>query len=233
MVDVDRAVIARLKKGGHIFEILVDCDAALDYRRGKSIGIGDVVATDDIFKDVKKGDKASTNDLHQVFGITDPVKVAAIIVKEGEVQLTAKHRAQEREEKKKKLIYLIHRNAVDSKTGLPHPPHRIERAMEEAKVHIDEYKSAEEQVESVLKALRVIIPIKFERREIAVRIPAQYAGQSYGTLKKYKLIRDEWQPDGSLAAVVEIPAGLQDEFFQELNKISHGEVESKILKVID
>ena len=105
--------------------------------------------------------------------------------------------------------------------------------MEEAGVHIDEYKSAEEQIEEILKKLRVIIPIKFERREIAVKIPAQYAGHSYLVLKKYKLLKDEWQNDGSLVAVVEIPAGLQDDFFNELNKISHGEVESRIIKIID
>ena len=106
---------------------------------------------------------------------------------------------------------MIHRNAVDSKTGLPHPPQRIERAMEEAGVHIDEYKTAEEQMEDVLKKLRVIIPIKIERREIAVRFPAQYAGHSFTVLKKYKLFKDDWQNDCSLVAVVEIPAGLQDD----------------------
>ena len=233
MVDVDKAVIARLRKEGNVFEILVDCDAALEMKKGKSIGIDDVVATDEIFKDVKKGDKASTSELQKIFGSDDVRKIAEIIVREGEVQLTSKHRAQDREEKKKRIINIIHRNAVDSKTGLPHPPQRIENAMEEAGVHVDENKSAEVQVEEVLKKIRVVIPIKFERREIAVRVPAQYAGQSYGTLKKYKLIKDEWQNDGSLLAVVEIPAGVQDEFFDELNKISHGEVESKILKVID
>ena len=233
MVDVDSAVIARIKKEGHIFEILVDCDKALELRGGKSIGIDDVVATDDIFTDVKKGDRARENELQKYFGTSDPRKVSEIIVRQGEVQLTAKHRAQEREEKRKRIINIIHRNAVDSKTGLPHPPDRIDRAMTEAGVHIDEYKGAEEQVEDVLKKLRAIIPIKFERREIAVKIPAQYAGSSYGVLKKYKLLKDEWQNDGSLVAVVEIPAGVQDEFFNELNKISHGEVESKIVKTLD
>ena len=233
MVDVDRAVIARIKKEGHTFEILVDCDKALELKRGKSVGIDDVAATEDIFTDVKKGDHASTTELQKFFGTTDVRKISEIIVRQGEVQLTAKHRAEEREEKRKRIVNLIHRNAIDSKTGLPHPPQRIERAMEEAGVHIDENKSAEEQVEEVLKKLRAIIPIKFERREIAVKIPAQYAGHSYTVLKKYKLLKDEWQNDGSLVAVVEIPAGLQDDFFDELNKISHGEVESKIIKIID
>jgi ribosome maturation protein SDO1 len=233
MVDVDKAVIARLRKEGYVFEILVDCDNALAFKKGKSIGLGDVVATDDIFKDVKKGDKASEQTLQSIFDTSDPDKIAEIIVREGEVQLTSQHRAKEREEKKKRIINIIHRNAIDSKTGLPHPSQRIENAMAEAGVHVDEHKKAEDQVEEVLKKIRVVIPIKFERREIAVKIPAQFAGQSYTILKKHKLIKDEWQNDGSLVAVVEIPAGVQDEFFHELNKLSHGDVETKIVKTIE
>ncbi len=230
MVDVDRAVIARLKKNGNNFEILVDCDRALEFRAGKPISLDDVIATDDIFKDVKKGEKASEHMLKTIFSTEDPRKVAEMIVRQGEVQLTAAHRTRMVEEKKKKIIEIIHRNAIDSKTGLPHPPQRIERAMEEAHVHLDEHKSAEEEIENVLKKIRVIIPIRFEMREIAVKIPPQYSGMTYPILKRYKLLRDEWLADGSLAAIVEIPAGIQDEFFSQLNKATHGEVESKILK---
>ncbi len=231
MVSVDEAVIARLKREGINFEILVDCDKALEHRAGKAIPIDEIVATDEIFKDVKKGDKAPLNEIKKIFKIEDTRKIAEIIIKEGEVQLTTKHRDRLREEKRKQVINIIHRNAIDPQTGLPHPPQRIENAMNEAKIHIDEFKSAEEQVEDVLRKIKIIIPIRFETHEIAVKIPANYAGQSFSVLKRYNMIKDEWQNDGSLVAVVEIPAGIQDEFFNELNKISHGEVESKILKV--
>jgi len=230
MVDVDRAVIARLKKQENVFEILVDCDRALEYRAGKNVSLDDVVAVDHIFKDVKKGERASDNVLKSVFGTEDPTEIAKTIIKEGEIQLTAAHREKIREEKRRRIVEIIHRNAIDSKTGLPHPPQRIENAMNEAKVHIDENKGAEEQIDDILKKIRVIIPIKFEVRELAVKIPNKYAGQSYGILKRYKLLRDEWQNDGSLVAIVEIPAGIQDEFMGQLNKITHGDVEIKILK---
>jgi len=233
MVDVDRAVIARLKKQGKNFEILVDCDPALEFKKGKNIDMVDVLATRDVFSDVKKGLKASENEVKEVFGTGDVNKVAEKIIKEGEIQLTSKHREEEREEKKKRIINIIHRNAVDSTTGLPHPPQRIESAMEEAGVHIDENKNAESQVEDVLKKLRVVIPLKFEKKELEIKIPAQYAGQSYGIIKKYKVLKDEWLNDGSLLAVIEIPSGVLDEFFDSINKISHGEVESKILRIID
>jgi len=229
MVDVDKAVIARLKKGEHIFEILVDCDKALELRHGKSLSVRDVVATDDIFKDVKKGDKASELLLTQVFGTSDIETIEKKIIKDGEVQLTSQHKEKLREEKRKRIIEIIHRNAIDSKTGYPHPPQRIENALNEAKVHIDEYKTAEQQVDEILAKIRAIIPIKFETREIAVRVPARYAGASMLILKKHKLLKEEWTNDGLLVAIVEIPAGIQDEFFAALNGITHGEVQTKLL----
>ncbi|MCX6712030.1 MAG: ribosome assembly factor SBDS [Candidatus Woesearchaeota archaeon] len=231
MVDVNKAVIARLKEDGKIFEILVDENKALEYRTGKSVSLSDIIAVDDIFKDVKKGDKASEHDLLSVFKTNDVFKISDEIIKKGDIQLTAQHTAKVREEKRKRIIDLIRRNAIDAKTGLPHPPQRIESAMEEAKVHIDDHKTAEEQVEDVLKKIRVIIPIKFETKEIEVIIPAKFAGQSYHILKKYKMLKDEWLSNGNLQAIIEIPSGVQDDLFNDLNKICHGEVESKILKV--
>ena len=45
------------------------------------------------------------------------------------------------------------------------------------------------------------------------------------------MLRDEWQNDGSLKAILEIPAGLQTELFDKLNSLTHGEIESKIIKI--
>lgn len=229
MVSIDQAVVARIKKEGKVFEILVDCDKALEFRRGKPVGIDDVLAADIIFKDAKKGDKASEHDLQKLFGTIDARDIASKIIKGGEVQLTAKHRAKEIEDKRKRIVEIIHRNAVDPQTGLPHPPQRIENAMNEAKVRVDEYKRAEEQVDDILNKLKPIIPIKFEIREVQVTIPSQYAGLCYGFLKKHKLLKDEWQNDGSLLAVVEIPAGVSEEFENGINKMTHGEADMRVV----
>lgn len=230
MVDVDKSVVAKLDKEGSHFEILVDADKALELKKGKSVSIWDVVAVDEVFKDVKKGMKASTNDVERIFGKVPVDEIFLKIIKDGHVPLTAKHMAAEREEKKKKLIAIIHRNGVDPRTGIPHPPQRIEAAFEEAKVKIDETKSAEQQLDDVLKKVKIILPIKFEIREIEVIIPVKYANHSFNILKKYNTQKEEWLADGSLRAVVEIPAGITDEFFSELNKATHGEVETKVLR---
>jgi ribosome maturation protein SDO1 len=230
MVDVDKAVVAKLKKGEHHFEILVDCEKALEFRKGKDVSLDDVLATNDIFKDVKKGEKAS--DLIKFFSTEDKREIAKKIIIEGEVQLTAEYKKKLRDEKRRQIVNNIHRNAVDPSTGFPHPPQRIENALDEIKVNIDEFKPIEEQLQHILPKLRVILPLKYEIREIAIKIPGTYAGKCYTILKQYgKLLKDEWQDDGSLVAVVELPAGLQEEFFDKLNGLAHGEVESKILNV--
>ncbi len=65
---------------------------------------------------------------------------------------------------------------------------------------------------------------------MATKIPANYEAQSYRTLKMYgTLKKDEWQNDGSLVAVIDLPAGMSEEFENELNKLTKGESETKIL----
>lgn len=135
------------------------------------------------------------------------------------------------EEKRRRIIMEISRNAINPQTGTPHPPKRIELAMEEAKVHIDPLKPVEEQIPIVLKALKPLIPIRFEKIKIAVKVAGNLYGKIYGEVSKMgTILKEEWQKDGSWIALVEIPAGIQDEFLDILNKRTHGNVETKILR---
>jgi ribosome maturation protein SDO1 len=103
-------------------------------------------------------------------------------------------------------------------------------AMEEAKVHIDPLKGVDEQVNIVMKAIRPIIPIRFEEVEVAVKIPAEYAAKSYGDIAGFAtLLKNEWQNDGSWVAVVKMPAGLQNDFYGLVNHLTKGDAESKLL----
>ncbi|MBN2454553.1 ribosome assembly factor SBDS [Candidatus Woesearchaeota archaeon] len=223
--------LAKLKLGGENFEIVVDADKAIDYKNGKQVEIRDVLQSEKIFSDAQKGMLASEHLLEKLFNTSDPAEVAKQIIKKGEIQLTAEYRERLREEKKRKIIHLIQRNGIDPRTELPHPPQRIENAIAEAKVRIDEHKRAEDQVQDVLKKIRTVLPIKFEVREIQVHITAKYAAKSYSLLKNYgTLLKDAWQNDGSLISVIELPAGMQQDFVSELSSLTHGEVEIKVLK---
>ncbi len=228
-MNIDEAVICRLNKQGLHFEILVDCDKAMEFKKGEA-SLEDVIVSEDIFKDVKKGEHASEHDIAKVFGTTDNKEVLRKILKEGEVQLTTEYKNKLREDKKKEIISLISRNAVDPKTNLPHPPQRIENALTEAKVNIDAFKSADEQVGDIIKKINAIIPIAYELRKIELTIPADVSGRAYPLLKQYATILQEtWNNDGSLTVLLEVPAGLQNDLYDKLNSMAHGRIESKMI----
>ena len=232
MVTVDQAIIARLKAQGQNFEILVDCSNALALREGKSIDMHDVMAAMQIFSDAHKGLAASETAMKQIFGTNDAEDVARQIIQKGDIQLTQDYREKLREDKRKQIISIIHRNGVDPKTHLPHPPQRIENAFEEARFHVDEFKPVQEQVQEALKKLRPILPIKFEVKELAIKITPEYAPKCYSTIKQFStILREEWQTNGNWVAVVELPGGMESDFYDKLNKICHGNVESKVLKI--
>ena len=230
MVDVDRAVVLKYKKKGYLFSILVDTEKAKEFRQGKA-SLDEALATDDIFSDVKRGIRAPENELKEVFGTTERLKIAEIMIRDGELPVTQKQKSEAQEEKTKLIVGIISKNEVDPKTGLPHPPQRVEAAMDEAGVHIDEHKSAEEQVGLVLQKINPIIPIKLEVKKLELVIPAKYAGQTYGLIKREaKVLKDEWRNDGSLKILVEVPVGIQDKFFTDVNHMCHGEIESNEVK---
>ena len=232
MVTVDNAIIARLKSHGQDFEILVDCNNAVALKEGKDVNMRDVLAAMKIFSDAKKGLEASETATKQIFQTSEVEEVAKHIIKKGHIQLTGEYREKLRENKRKQIINMIHRNGVDPATHAPHPPQRIENALSEAKFHVDEFLSVEKQIQEALKKLKPIIPIRFEVKEIAVKFPPEFGSKAYPIVSQFgKILKDEWLRDGSWAVVVEMPGGLEEEFHDKINKLTHGDVESKILKI--
>jgi ribosome maturation protein SDO1 len=231
MVTLDNAVVARYKTHGENFEILVDPDGALALRRGENVNIEDIIAVEEIFESASSGERCSEEALTKAFGTTNSIEVAKKIITNGEIQLTAEQRKKLQDDKKKKVVNFIARNAINPQTMTPHPPQRIEKAMEEAKFHIDPFKSVDEVVKEVMKAIRPIIPIRFEEVEIAVKLPALYAPKSYGDVAAFgQIIKEEWQNDGSWICVIKIPAGMQTDLYDALNRITKGEAETKLVK---
>ena len=231
MITLEDAVIARLEYFGEHFEILVDPEMAADFKRGEAIEVQEILAVEEVFKDAKKGDKASEEAMMKAFNTTDILDAAATIIRKGHVQLTAQQRKEMTEEKRRKIVATITRESINPQTKLPHPARRIEIAMEECKIHIDPFKSVDEQVNTVLKAIRTKIPIRFERVQVAIKIPGDFSGKVYNIIPEFgKTRKEEWQQDGSWVAIVEIPGGVQDNFYRKLNELTHGQVETKLLK---
>jgi len=231
MVNLEDAIIARYEHSGERFEILIDPKGVDMLKEGRDVDLIDYMVTEEIFRDARKGDRASEEAIKKVFGDAGIIDIAKTIIEKGHVQVTTEQRKEMVENKRRQIVQIISTNAINPQTRTPHPPARIEAAMTEAKVHIDPFKPAEVQVKDVLAALRPIIPIRFDKVKIAVHISGEEYGRCYGDITGMgQIIKEEWQNDGSWVGMVELPAGLQNEFFEVLNEKTHGQVETKIIK---
>ncbi|MCL2690903.1 MAG: ribosome assembly factor SBDS [Candidatus Bathyarchaeota archaeon] len=226
----ERFTVARLTKEDEHFEILIKPQKALDYHNGKISAITEVLAADIIFSDANKGTKVSEEAMKKAFKTIDPLKIADEILKKGTLQLTTDQRRKMVEDKRRQIIDFISRQAVDPKTNLPHPPARIENAMEQIRYPIDPYKSVEEQANDIVKLLRPILALKIEQVIVAVKVPAQYASRAYGTIKSLGLLkREEWRGDGSWYGEIEMPAGVYASMLNKLGDVTKGSGEAKIV----
>jgi len=233
MISLDEAVTARLESHGERFEVLVDPDAALAIKRGEFDGdLEDVIAAEDIFENASRGDRPPENALEEVFETTDPMEIIPEVITRGEIQITADQRREMQEQKRKQLIQRITRNAVNPQMDdAPHPPDRIESALEETDFRVDPMEPVENQVDEALEALRPVIPIRFDEVTIAVQLPPDYAGSGQAKIREFgDLKREEWQNDGSWVGVVQFPAGLQNDFYDLANEVSSGNAETTVIQ---
>lgn len=216
---------------GQRFEILVDPNKALEFKKGTKVDMNDILAYPAIYHDVRNTDMVSEQDLQKIFGTADYKKIAEKIIKEGELQLTTEQRREMTNQKRMQIAAIISKRGINPQTNAPNPPQRILTAMDKAGVNVDPFVDAELQIDKVLKLIKPILPIKFQKALIQMKFPPQFAGKVYSDLKKSGEIKNEqWLNDGSLQVQIEILAGVQDEIFQKMSNITHGQFESKVLK---
>jgi ribosome maturation protein SDO1 len=214
MVDV---TLVRYSYEGEKFEIMVKPDPALDFKMGKKKDISAVLVSDEIYTDSGKGTRPSSEKLLKAFNTEDQTEIAQIILEKGDLNLTTDQRRKMIEDKKKQIVTFIAKTYVDPKTHLPHPPLRIEQAMKDGRVSIDPQKNVDEQVKEIVEKLRSIIALKSESLQLEIVIPAQFASQSYAVLKSVgSLKKEEWQNNGSLKAILEIPAAARPNVIDRL-----------------
>ena len=230
MASLDNSITAHMEIAGERFEVMVDPDLALAFRLGQKKELNNVLTVEEVFKNFRKGERHTTSSLQKAFGTTDVFAIAERIVKNGELALTTEQKRKMLEEKRKQIVAILMRECIDPRTGAPHTQLRLEQSMDAARVHIDGFRDAASQVEEVMKALRPIIPLKVEKARVAVKIPPEHAQRVYGTLKGYGIQKEEWARDGSLIVVLEMPAGMQGEFYDKINRATAGAAETKLMK---
>ena len=227
----DKTTVVRYSYSGDKFELLVKPDPAFDYKTGKLSEISKILISEEIYTDSNKGTRATNEKLNQVFKTTDPAKIAEIIMKKGELNLTTEQRKKMTSEKRKQLVTFIAKTYVDPRSHLPHPPLRIEQALDDGRISIDPFKNIDEQVKEVVEKLRPIIPLKSENIILEISVPAQFVAQSYTVLKSTgTLKKEDWQTNGSLKAILEIPAAARPHVIDRLGSITKGTATVEVIK---
>ena len=229
MGSLDKAIVASYEKEGKRFELYVDPDATYAYLEGRKTDLKNILIAEEIYADGNKGEKQKAEHVQKIFGTTDIMKVLEFILKNGEVQLTTEQRKKKTEERRKQVIAILLRESIDPRTNAPHTQMRIENALEEARIHLDPFKDPRDQLPNIIKALRPILPLKFEKVRIAIKVPPAFAHKCYGILKNYGIMQEEWAKDGSFICMVEIFGGMQGEFYDRLNKLTNGSIETRLV----
>ena len=225
MVKLEDAVLARIVRDTHHFEIWVDPEMAWAFNHGKTdVNFNDMIALDTIYTDAKKGDEAKQELIQEVFQTTDFEVIAKKIIGEGEVQLTTSQRNDMLERRKKEIIDYISKNAHDPKANTPIPSQRIVNALEEIKYKFSLSRRKDDETHEVLLKLQKMMPISLEKIVVRVEIPAIYVGKAQPLLHKYEMVEEKWMPSGILIAKIKIPAGIKNALLNDFNNVTHGQV---------
>lgn len=225
--------LVKFESHGLTFELVVDANLAIAYKENNKDNkqeLRTLLKAETVFHDAKKGEPASEMALEKVFNTTKTYDIAQQMLEKGEIQLTKEHREKLRERKRNKIVNKIHRLSINPQTNTPHPERRIINAMNQANVHIDEFKSAKDQLEKVLDAIKPILPIRIENRILEIGLNMDHGSKLYGTIKNYGTIKQEKWHGSGLTVQIEIPAGITDTIMEELKNKTKGKAEIKIIK---
>ena len=229
MVSLDDAVLARYEHGGKRFEILIDPQLVDSYRNDpESVELDTFLATDEVWLDARGGERPTSDQLLSAFGSANIDECVSKIMEKGTIQLTTVQRKERVVSMKAAIIHKIASTAIDPRSKMPHPPSRIETALEESRYSVDPFLSIDRQVTDAIKLMRPLIPLKFATARLAFRIP----GVEYGSVQRLLrelVIKDEWLANGDWACVVEVPAGSKIDLMGDIAKRSKG----SDVKIID
>ncbi len=226
-MDTSDAIRVRYS-GDKEFEILVDPELAKEVRfEGKDHDIQRLLFVQEIFKDVGEGERASAEEIEDEFGTRQIMEAAEQIFEKGEMQLTTEQKKEMREEKYRQIVDMIARRAQDPKTGNPHPPQRVENALEEAGFNIDAFDDVEEKFQEAINDIRPIIPVSLDEKTVAIRIPVDQAGKAYDRIQSAAEVEEEeWGNDYFMCRVT-MPAGVLSSLMDDIQEIAKGKAEMK------
>jgi len=210
--------IARIKQAGKHFEVVVDLENALKFKKGEISSIQ--AESENIFTNTKRGEVASNSDLEECFKTTNIQTIVEKIIKNGEVLVNQEHRDEESEKKLNQLVEFLVKNTTNPQTGNPNTAERIKSALDQIQINLKNT-PIEDQIKDILSKLNSIIPIKLETKKIKIIVSPADTGKILGIINPYKE-KENWLDDGSLEVFVNVPSGVLIDFYDKLNSLTHG-----------
>jgi len=224
-LDTSEAIRIRYD-GDNTFEILVEPEPAKKAKlEGKEFDMPRLLFVQQVFKNADKGERASPDELKREFGTRQLMEAAEEIFEKGNMQLTTDQKKKMREDKHKQIVNMIARRAQDPKTGNPHPPQRVENALEEAGFNADAMKDVEEQFDEAIDSIKPIIPVSLDEKTVAIKIPSGKAGKAYDKIQQTAEVLEEQWGNEYFFAKIKVPAGILTELMEDIQEMTEGESE--------
>lgn len=186
-------MLVRYKRGKTTFEVLTVDGAVSRYRAKELKNLDDVLASgDDIFTDIKKGQKASKEELAAAFETSETAYILEAIVSKGAMQVSAGERKDTLEAKRREIAAHIHKNYVDY-FGRQVPLTRVENALAQLKPRVEMNVSAMTQVNAMMPKLIEILPLRKGAASVAATcsVPSKFIGAAGGVVRKHATVLDE------------------------------------------
>ncbi len=230
-IDLTGKSIVRYQTHGRRFEMLVDPEKAWLFLQGEEIDPDDIFEAYQVYENISRGVRSPQDDLDLVFGELEERAIATKILSEGNLQLTEEQRREIFKEKREEIVDFIATHCINPRDNVPIPKDRLEKAILDLGVNIKYKEDVRTQAMDIIKALKPVMPIRFESVILAIKVPATYTGPVYGLFHNYGQIEaEEWQSDGSLVIKLQLPSGLQADFLEELTSKTKGKSQVKVLE---
>lgn len=237
MVKVDEAFEVKYKKAKANFEVLVDFDKLNEFKKNQEkeetknkTSVFDVLADDKVFKDQKKGELASENELEAHFNTNNQEQILKTILIEGECQIPTAYKNKLRDQIKRQIITYISENATNPQTRGKYANTMIESEIEKIRFNYEINKDYLPQANEMLKLLKKVMPIAITKSKIQMRIPGMHCGNFYGQFRQLgKTINEKFDEHGNLCLEMEVSDSVIDRVIDEIKRKSNNEAEYVVL----
>lgn len=222
----DKTSVCRLKLAGSTFEALCHANKIKEFREGKCSLQHVLADQDSVYRNASRGERYSAKELEQAFETSNVLEVLERIVQKGQAQVTADEVKEDVERKRREVISYLSTKFVDPKTGRPHPPTRIESALDTMRGLVFDPKrsAADHSGELVKKIIASGLPMKKLEMEGQVVVSKHLHSVTLQTLVKMgvSIVSTSFTADLATISVGINPNDL-DHMNKELAKVTQGD----------